>query len=183
MRLGLRLEGPIISKYVHDNYSASRSDLSYPGLLQHESIKFLRFSPDAILTAAGTRILIEVKTSRLPGKLKPRSFKHQIQMGLLVSGCAHAVLLAVCTSMINESRMTAELLQRAEIKSHKINIDLEWRRKFQSSVISKADTFLGWYHSEPADRVTGRNAIEHLLGNHPERVKLLKKYNPDSKTR
>ena len=58
-----------------------------------------------------------------------------------MSGCAHAVLLAVCTSMINESRVTAELLQRAEIKSHKINIDLEWRRKFQSSVISKADTF------------------------------------------
>jgi hypothetical protein len=131
-------------------------NITEPAVLVHPGAIWLVCSPDAMATtASGERIYLEFKSSEDTENIA-RRFRHQVQMGMYVSGChtAHVFLL--------DSKPDRPSL--GDMHDIVVHADSAWQERFQTNAQCFYDTYLAWIYETPADTRVGTRVLQVLTG-------------------
>ena len=138
--------------------------LESPGILVHQHLKYLVFSPDGILSlpaqgsAKRCNILLEVKTSS--NKITPGVYKHQVQLGLLVSQADYAIVLCYKT----DAKMTSvREFDESRITQIRVDADAQWRAEFLSKAATFYSKYVEWLFLSTPDYEAGKRVLAILF--------------------
>lgn len=151
MARGRECERHVINGYVQACYNTNgTTQLTFPSCVQHETHHWIAFSPDAILEVGIERIL-EVKTAenQKTGQQFLTEHNDQIQLGLMVTGGAKAVLLVECSSGKTE---VVEDIKPAV-----------WQQAFMRNACAVFKDYLCWFHLPEVDRVRGKLVLTGVV--------------------
>jgi hypothetical protein len=168
MEYGRTVERDVINVYL-DQHPESLA--VYPAFMTSADHPSLGYSPDAVLLAPPLRIrtLVEVKTTTTDKRITANTYKHQLQLGLLVSGFPRAILIVFHSPGIG-TRPCSDT-----ITVHDVVPDPVWRINFLAKAKQFRQTYLDWCQ-DPVDTDCGRVVCQTLVEKKKVDIPLLLKY-------